>query len=147
MRGFFILIHGTVWIRSWNSREIPALLYFSPCFGLCWNLCLHSPSCAVFLALTIITQITSFVKWFSSEIIFLQCSGNINPVSAEKGGCKLCAGRRTESKGATITFEQLKDAFCPLLNIDGKTLIFAITLCPVFQKCPWMLIFGFVIMP
>lgn len=49
---------------------------------------------------------------------------------------KLCTGRRAESKGATVTFEQLEDAFCPLLNIDGKTLIFAIGVSPVFQKCP-----------
>lgn len=56
-----------------------------------------------------------------SDMIFLQYSGNINPVSAEKRGCQLFPLH----KGAIITFEQLRDAFCPLRNIDGKTLIFA----------------------
>lgn len=90
-------------------------------FGSCWHLCPHSPFCAAFLALTIITQITSFAVCFFPDTIFLQCNGDISAVSAEKGGW-----RRTESKGAIIAVEQLKDPFCPLPNIDGKTLIFAV---------------------
>lgn len=69
---FFMPNHWTVRIRSWSSRGASARLYFSLCFGLCWNFCLHSHFCAVLLALTIIMQMTQFVMWFFQALAFNQ---------------------------------------------------------------------------
>lgn len=128
---------------SWNcvkqvlesQRNINSAV-FQPLLWLVLTLvCLHSPSCALFLALTIITQITSFAMWFFFQI---QYNGDINPVSEgrEPVSFSLKEGQRVK---VPLLFWAARRSFLP--NIDGKTLIFAIGISPVFQKCPWMVLF------